>query len=85
MPGIAQEQAAESDEVEYLAVFTEGKKVGYLVQSRIVAGGKVTTSEKFNITISRAGAPVTMDATETSIETTKGSRWVLRPCSYSVR
>lgn len=61
-----------SDEAEYFAVFMEGKKVGHAIQSRVVAGGKVTTAEKFNITISRAGVPVAMDATETSIETIDG-------------
>jgi len=72
VPGIAQRQGSESGEVEYLAVFMEGKKVGYNIQSRIVEDGKVTTTEKFNITMSRAGEPVTMDALETSIESTKG-------------
>jgi hypothetical protein len=57
---------------EYLAVFMEGKKVGHAVQSRVVADGKVTTSEKVSITISRGNIPVTIDMTETSIETTEG-------------
>jgi len=29
---------ADSDEAEYLAVFMEGKKVGYAVQTRVVSG-----------------------------------------------
>ena len=57
---------------EYLAVFMEGKKVGHAVQSRVVADGKVTTREKVSITISRGNIPVTIDMTETSIETTEG-------------
>jgi hypothetical protein len=59
-------------ETEYFAVFMEGKKVGHTIQSREVAGAKVTTTEKVNITISRANVPVTIDMTETSIETTDG-------------
>jgi hypothetical protein len=50
----------------------EGKKVGHAIQSREAAGGKVTTTEKVSITISRINVPVTMDMTETSIETTDG-------------
>jgi len=61
-----------SGETEYFAVFMEGKKVGHSIQSREVAGGKVTTTEKVSITISRANVPVTIDMTETSVETTEG-------------
>ncbi len=66
-------------ETEYFAVFIEGKKVGYAIQSRVVADGKVTTTEKVSITISRAAVPVTMDMTETCIETTGG-----RPLGFEV-
>lgn len=59
-------------EIEYYAVFMEGKKVGHAVESRIVSDGKVTTSEKAVITISRANVAVTVEMTETSIETTAG-------------
>jgi len=70
--GVAQAQVSESNETDYLAVFMEGKKVGFAIQSRVVAERKVTTTEKVSITMSRAGVPVTIDATETSIETTEG-------------
>jgi len=60
------------DETEYFAVFMEGKKIGYAIQSRVVADGKTATSEKVSITISRLGIPVTIDTMETSIETTGG-------------
>lgn len=63
---------AGSDEAEYLAVFMEGKKVGYAVETRAVSDDKVTTSEQVSITISRGGISVTIDMTETSIETTNG-------------
>ena len=60
------------EEVEYLAVFMEGKKVGYAIQSRVVDNGKVTTSEKVSITISRVSIPITIEMTETGIETADG-------------
>jgi len=63
---------AESDETEYFAVFMEGKKVGHAIESRIVSGDKVTTSEQVSMTISRGGISVTIEMTETSIETTSG-------------
>ncbi len=64
--------ATSGGETEYFAVFIEDKKVGHAIQSRVVADGKVTTSEKVNITMSRGSIPVTIDITETSIETTAG-------------
>lgn len=63
---------AESEDTEYLAVFMESKKVGHAIQSRVVADGKVTTTEKVTITLSRANVPVTINMTETSIETIDG-------------
>jgi hypothetical protein len=63
---------SQSEEIEYFAVFMEGKKVGHAIFSRIEAGGKVTSSQKVNITLSRAGIPVTIDMTETCIETIGG-------------
>lgn len=63
---------APSDETEYFALFMEGKKVGYAIQSRVVADEKVTTSEEVSITISRADVPITIKMTETCIETADG-------------
>ncbi len=60
------------EETEHFALFMEGKKVGHAIQSRVVADGKVTTTEKVSITISRAAVPVTIDMTETCIETIDG-------------
>ncbi len=59
-------------ETDYLAVFMEGKKVGHSVHTRSVEGGRVTTSEKVSITISRVGIPVTIEMIETSVETPDG-------------
>lgn len=63
---------AASEEIEYFAVFMEGKKVGYAIQSRVVTDVNVTTSEEVSITISRADIPVTIKMTETCFETTDG-------------
>lgn len=64
--------ARAADDAEYSAVFMQGKKVGYAIHTRKVAGGKVATSEEVSITISRVGIPVTVKMTETSVETTEG-------------
>jgi hypothetical protein len=69
-PPISEERP--SVEVEYFAVFMEGKKVGYAIQSRISADEKITTSEEVSITISRADVPITINMTETCFETTEG-------------
>src|SRR3989304_7277117 len=71
-PEVAQAQLSDSNETDYYAVFMEGKKVGFAIQSRVVAEGKVITTQKVSITVSRADVPVTIDATETRIETTGG-------------
>jgi hypothetical protein len=63
---------AASEETEYFAVFMAGKKIGYAIHSRAVAEGKVSTSEKVSMQVSRADVPVSMNMTETSIETTDG-------------
>ena len=63
---------AKSDETEYFAVFMEGKKVGHTIQTRTVSDNKVTTSEQVSITISRGGISMTIEMTETSIETISG-------------
>lgn len=64
--------ALAQDETGYLAVFMEGKKVGYSVHTRAVQGNEVTTSERASITISRMGTAVTIEMTETCVETTTG-------------
>ncbi len=60
------------EETDYLAVFMEGKKVGYAIHTRTVEGERVTTREEVSITITRIGIPVTIQMTETSVETTAG-------------
>jgi hypothetical protein len=59
-------------EEEYFAVFMEGKKVGHAVQTRVVAEGKVRTTEKVSIQLSRGSVPISVEMAETSIETADG-------------
>ncbi len=63
---------AKSEETEYYAVFMEGKKIGHLIQSRVAADGKVTTTQEMSMQVSRAGTPVKIHTTKTDIETTDG-------------
>lgn len=66
-PGLwAQEHA------DYYAMMMDGKKVGYAVQRRVAAEGQVTSTEQVHIAINRVGVPVTLDLTETAIETPDG-------------
>ncbi len=69
----------EDEGAEYLAVFMDGNKVGHGVQTRTVTGAKVTTSEKVSMTISRANIPVTVNMTETSVESVDG-----KPLAFEV-
>ena len=66
-------------ETEYFAVFMEGKKIGHAIQSRVTADGKVATTEKVSMQVSRADVPVSMNTTETNIETTDG-----KPLGFAV-
>jgi len=63
---------AVSAETEYFAVFMDGGKIGHSIHSRIVADGKVTTSEEISITLSRIGVPITARMVEKTIETVDG-------------
>ena len=60
------------EEIEYSAVFMQGKKVGHAIHTRKVQDEKVTTSEQVSITISRVGVPVTVEMSETTAETIDG-------------
>jgi hypothetical protein len=78
-------EASETDkqeqkgETEYYALFLDGKKIGHSVQSRLVSDGKVTTSENVIMTVSRLGISLTIEMTETCIETVDG-----RPAGFEV-
>ena len=60
------------EEVNYFALFMEGKKVGFAVNSRQSSDGRVKTTTTVNITVSRVREPVSMEMTEMSVETEKG-------------
>jgi len=60
------------EETEYFALFLDGKKVGYAIQNRAVAGQKVTTSIELKITLNRAGIPVSIQTKADTFETTDG-------------
>ncbi len=65
-------EQAQPEEIEYFAVFMEGKKVGYAIQNRAVAGNKVTTSVELKITLSRVGVSVSVKTKAMTIETIDG-------------
>jgi hypothetical protein len=59
-------------EVEYLAVFLNDKKIGYAMEDRVVTGQEVRSTETMFMTISRMGVPLSIEASETAIETVDG-------------
>lgn len=59
-------------ETEYFALFMEGKKVGYAIQSRDVDGDKVITSVELKITLNRIGVPVSVKTNAKTFETVEG-------------
>lgn len=65
--------AGQADEkTDYFAVFTSGKKIGHVKSTRKVEDGKVTTTEKMVLTLSRGPAPMTVRSEETCVETADG-------------
>ena len=68
----AETAAVSLEEVQYLAVFMEGAKIGHAKHIRKVEGGTVSTSEQMDITISRGPVSINAKTTETHIETTDG-------------
>ncbi len=68
----AEAEQAQPEETEYFALFMEGKKVGYAIQNRAVAGNKVTTSVELKITLSRMGVSVSVKTKAITIETIDG-------------
>lgn len=59
-------------ETQYMAVFLDGKKIGYAQNMREVAGGKVTTTTMMEMTMGRVGVPITIRQKETGVETEDG-------------
>jgi hypothetical protein len=71
-PVLAVDVSEAQDETEYFALFMEGKKVGYAIQSRDIEGDKVTTSVELKITISRMGVTVSVQTNAKTFETVEG-------------
>jgi len=63
--------AAES-KTQYYAIYMNDQKAGYAMLERQVSGGKVTTIQEMDMTISRGGIAINTTTTETAVETTKG-------------
>jgi hypothetical protein len=59
-------------ETEYFAVFMEGKKVGYAIQSRVADSDKVTTSDELSLTLNRAGISIGLTVNTKIVETPDG-------------
>jgi hypothetical protein len=62
----------QTDDVEYYAVFVDGTKVGHAINSRVVTGERVTTTETADMTLTRMGKTVQMKTKEICVETVKG-------------
>ncbi|HUU58262.1 MAG TPA: hypothetical protein VMZ50_01855, partial [Phycisphaerae bacterium] len=62
----------------YCAVFLSGRKIGHQVLTRSESGGKVTTTGSMQITLARAGTPMTIEITQTWIETANGTPLAFR-------
>ena len=59
-------------EEEYYAIFVDGKKIGHSVLNRSVEGEEVTTTQKMNLSVTRAGVALAVNVVEKYIETLKG-------------
>jgi hypothetical protein len=64
--------ATAAPESDWMKVLLEGRKIGHLQSTRDVAGDRVTTTERMQLTIDRTGVPITMQSEETSVETRAG-------------
>lgn len=64
--------AAAPDETEYYALLMGGKKIGYTVHVRQVADGRVTTTEKVKMTVTRGDFSMTIMTLEATVETLDG-------------
>ena len=69
---LANWSGASESETEYYAVFMEGAKIGYSVNTRSVEDGRVTTTVETSMTMGRGATAVTVQIVETSIETMRG-------------
>ncbi|HVF34514.1 MAG TPA: transglutaminase-like domain-containing protein [Candidatus Saccharimonadia bacterium] len=75
---LAANAAAAEAETTGMKVLIDGRKIGHLVQTREVDGDRVTTTERMEAAIDRAGISIAMTTEERSVETRDG-----RPVSFS--
>ncbi len=59
-------------EYVYYALYINGKRCGYEIQSRRIEDGKIINTDKMLIEFKRLGSPVTMEVSETCIESIDG-------------
>lgn len=69
---LAAAPASAATETTWMKVLIDGRKIGHVVQTRTVDGGQVTTTERMEATIDRAGISIAMTTEERSIETRDG-------------
>jgi len=67
----AASQAAPVDET-WMSVLLDGRKIGSMQNSRVVAGDRVTTTQSMHIELDRAGTKLALTQTEVDEETTDG-------------
>jgi hypothetical protein len=74
LSGAAQARAgADADEVTWMKVSLDGRKIGQLMTRRAIgADGLVTTTEQMAISLDRAGVTLDLETEETSVETAAG-------------
>ena len=63
---------ADSSQSQFYAICMAGAKTGYAVHTRSVTNGIVTTTERTQMTIGRAGVSINVGTVETCIETVRG-------------
>ncbi len=63
---------AGTEEVDYMAILMDGKKIGHAIHTRRVEASRVTTIEQMNLLIGRGAAAIQFTGIETSVENTAG-------------
>ena len=59
-------------EIGYFALYFNGSRCGYAVESRQVDGDKIINRETLYLELKRLGTPINMEIAETSIESQAG-------------
>lgn len=63
---------AANPEIDYFALYFNGSRCGYAIQSRQINGKKVVSSDTMHLELKRMGTPLKIEVTETAIETLSG-------------